>query len=197
MLISQTLSSLLVAAAAHPLLQSGAIVAGTFVLEDAATIVAGMAVADGTVAMPVALGALYVGIAAGDAALYGVGRLAARYAWAARWVRPEQVEPIRRWLDRRLVAAVMSTRFLPGLRLPTYTVCGFLGLSFTRFLLAVVVATLIWTTLLFTAAVWFGDVAATSLGVWRWPIGIAAALVIAAIAQFVGRRLAPRLDGRR
>ena len=62
------------------------IVLGTFVLEDAATVLAAMDVQVGRVALVVALASLYAGIVLGDLGLYGMGRLAAQAPWAARLV---------------------------------------------------------------------------------------------------------------
>lgn len=72
-----SVASLLQYAAHHPGLQAGAIIVATFILEDAATILAAMQSAAGDLSIPVALGSLYVGIVLGDAGLYGLGRLAA------------------------------------------------------------------------------------------------------------------------
>ena len=71
-----------------PWLQAMLILLGTFVLEDAATVLAAMDVQMGRVALGVALGALYAGIVLGDLGLYGLGRLAAMVPWARRWATP-------------------------------------------------------------------------------------------------------------
>jgi membrane protein DedA with SNARE-associated domain len=191
MTFSTVLANIVGAAAAHPLLQSGAIVGGTFVLEDAATVIAGMLAADGTVSRTTALLSLYVGIALGDVGLYGLGRAAASHRWAKRFVRREPVEALRSWLRQRLVTAVLATRFLPGMRLPTYTTCGFLRLPFGRFTATVIVATLIWTTLLFALSFGFGRVAAEEFGAWKWPLGLLLAFGVLGIGQIVARRHAP------
>ena len=180
------LSSLLAAAAgAGTLAQSGAIIAATFILEDAATVMVGMMSADGIIPIAAALAALYVGIAGGDLGLYGLGNLASRHGWARRLVPADTYGHVQRWLRQRLVAAVATTRFLPGLRLPVYTACGFLHMPLGRFSAVVAAATVVWTTLLFTCAYLFGGWAAQQMGVWRWPV----ALAITA-AFIVGSRLA-------
>ncbi|NVN41707.1 hypothetical protein HUK82_14220, partial [Ameyamaea chiangmaiensis] len=67
-----------------PWLQALAIVIGTFILEDAATVLTGMAVQAGSVALATALPALYAGIILGDIGLYGLGAAAARWPAARR-----------------------------------------------------------------------------------------------------------------
>lgn len=184
-------SSILATAAAHPLLQAGAIVIATFILEDAATVLAGVAAAGGTVSVGIAVSALYVGIIAGDLGLYALGRLAARYSWAARYAQHELADSLRGWVDRRLIRTVLATRFTPSMRLPTYMACGYLGLDLGRFAGSVVMATLIWTTLLFAASFRFGAVTSEWLGLWRWPCAILFIVVLIGSGRAIARRLQP------
>jgi membrane protein DedA with SNARE-associated domain len=168
-------------------MQGVAIVAGTFILEDGATVASAMAAQDGHVALPVALFSLYVGIVLGDMGLYGLGRLASAVPWAKRLIPEQRQFRGREWLERHVFKVVFVARFLPGVRLPTYTTCGFLHASFTRFAIAATGATLIWTSLLFGLSVRVGAVLMAHLGAWRW---VGAAAFIAAIV--VAGRMAAR-----
>jgi membrane protein DedA with SNARE-associated domain len=196
-MLIETLLRLLAFAAAQPLLQAGAIILGTFILEDAATVLAALRVADGSLSGPLALVALYIGVVLGDLGLYGMGRAAAHHPWARRYLDMETVGQARCWVTNRLIAMVMSARFLPGARLPTYTACGFLAVPLARFAVGVVAATLIWTTLLFGAGIAFGDYVLVRLGSWRWAAGGAFVLAVIVIGRLVARwrerseRLAP------
>ena len=166
------------------------ILLGTFVLEDAATILAAMDVQVGKVPLAVAMVSLYVGIVVGDLGLYGLGRLAAGTPWARRWAPPDRFARSREWLQGHVFAAVFVSRFLPGARLPTYTACGYLRADFKRFTLAAIVATLIWTTLLFGVSLRLGDYMVAHLGTWRWAgmVGFALTVVLAGrlVARFQG-----------
>lgn len=184
--------TLMLSAPTDAWLQFCVIVVGTFILEDATTVICAIAVADNKLSAPVTLSALYVGIALGDVGLYGLGRLAAQHPWARRFVMLDRVSAVKAWMDNRLVSAVISTRFVPGARLPTYTACGFLGVSFRRFAIAVVAGTLVWTSLLFTTAVSLGGIVMTQLGAWRWPAGIALAIVILLVGRWITVRRAGR-----
>lgn len=195
MTVTASLTSMLTAAMSHPLLQAGIIIGGTFILEDAASVLTAVAAADGRVTPALGLASLYVGIALGDIGLYGLGRLAASHPWARRLVDSERAIALRHWLEQHLVAAVLSSRFLPGMRLPVYTACGFLGMPFRRFALAVIVATLIWTTLVFAVAYGFGSLAASTLGIWRWPIGLVIALLPFLVGRLLGHRHEPHGRG--
>jgi membrane protein DedA with SNARE-associated domain len=182
--MSNDLLAFLNDATVNPLVHSAAIVVGTFILEDATTVIASLQVADGLLPAWLALVSLYVGIGLGDLGLFGMGRLAGTHRWARRYVAMHHVSRIRDHLDDRLIMAVISTRFLPGARLPTYTACGFLGVSFARFALAVVIGTILWTTALFFVLLWFGVAVLERLGPWRW----VAALGLIAMMLVVGRR---------
>ncbi len=160
------------------MLQAALIILGTFVLEDAATVLAAMRAQSGAVSVPLALGALYAGIVLGDLGLYGLGMLSVRVPWVARLVPPPRMRQGRDWLHGRTFQVVFISRFIPGARLPTYTACGFLGADWRRFALAAVVATLIWTSLLFGVSLKVGALLMQYLGAWRWAGGIGFALVI-------------------
>jgi membrane protein DedA with SNARE-associated domain len=193
-MLGRTITVLLVLAGQQPLLQAGAIVLGTFILEDAATVIAAMQVQDGAVAVDIALGSLFVGIVLGDVGLYGLGRLSARMPWVARLLPERRQEAIRAWLEGRVFKVVLISRFLPGLRLPTYCTCGFLGADLRQFVLAAVVATICWTSLLFGVSLWVGQVLLDHFGAWRW-VGAAG---FVAFVIFAGRIATSKLqDARR
>ncbi len=160
----------------HVYLIPVAIIVGTFILEDATTMLIGVLAADGSIGIPLALLSLYAGIILGDFWLYGMGYLAANHKWAARLVNHHRYDHIRGWLEERFESAVFTSRFVPGMRLPTYTAAGFLKLPFRRFVPPVVIGTLIWTSLFFGTAYLFGNLTEQWLGVWRWPL--AAALIV-------------------
>ncbi len=163
------------------LLQGLAIILGTFVLEDAATVITALSVQAGKVALPVGLVSLYLGIVLGDLGLYGLGRLADRFAWARRLIPEARRHMSRSWLERHVFKVVFISRFIPGARLPTYTACGFLRASFRAFVGAAIVATLIWTSCLFGVSLRVGKFLMDHLGAWRWAgaVGFALFIVVA------------------
>ena len=182
-----SLAGLLDLAGRSPLVQAGLVIVGTFILEDAATVLAAMRVQDSSLSWMVALGALYVGIIVGDMGLYGLGRLAASFPRLRRLIPERRQAHGREWLNRHTFRVVFVSRFIPGARLPTYTACGFLHASFRRFALAAVIATLIWTSLLFGLSLRVGQVLVDYLGAWRWIGAIGFALVIVAMGRIVAR----------
>lgn len=167
-MLAGSIASLLALAGQSALYQALAIIIGTFILEDAATVVAAMRTQDGGLPMWIALSSLYAGIVLGDLGLYGLGRLSAGVPWLRRQLPPHRHETIRAWIAGRVFRVVLVSRFMPGLRLPTYTTCGFVGADLRRFFLAAVVATLCWTSLLFAVSLQLGQFLMDHLGVWRW-----------------------------
>lgn len=152
------------------------IIIGTFILEDATTIIVGVLSASGSIDIPVAILSLYAGIILGDFWLYGMGYIAANHRWARWFVNHERYEPTRAWLEERFESAIFTSRFVPGMRLPTYTAAGFLRLPFKRFVPPVIIGTLIWTSLFFAASFVFGNLTENWLGIWRWPVAVAIVL---------------------
>ncbi|MGH7175523.1 MAG: DedA family protein [Minisyncoccia bacterium] len=175
--------SLIQGASATPWLVPFAIILSTFILEDAAMVGVGVLAADGAISVPVGLISLWAGIALGDLGLYGIGRLAITHPRIRRWVEHERLAPLKGWIDEQLFSIVTATRFLPGMRLPTYLACGFFSLPFRRFAEAVLVGTLIWVPLLFGAAYLFGYYTLDWLGLWRWPIAFAAVAVLVILGR--------------
>jgi membrane protein DedA with SNARE-associated domain len=187
------IAAILTLAGKTPLFQALAIILGTFILEDAATVLAAMQAQDGTIPVALALGSLYVGIVLGDIGLYGLGRAAAYVPWVNRWLPPRRQEMVRAWVDGRVFNIVFVSRFIPGLRLPTYTTCGFVGADLRRFALAALIATMIWTSLLFALSLKIGQILMVHLGTWRW----AGAIGFVAFVIFAGRMAASGLQASR
>ncbi|RFD20431.1 hypothetical protein DY926_06130 [Komagataeibacter melaceti] len=182
-----SLMSVLAAAGASPFVQAMAIIIGTFILEDAATIMTAMQVRTGHVDIMVALVALYIGIIVGDMGLYGMGRLGALWPPARRWITLPGGAREGKWFDRNVFRIVFISRFIPGARLPLYTACGFFHARFGLFCVAAVLATLIWTSLLFAASLQVGQFLIDHLGTWKWAGMAGFVLTIFLISRMVAR----------
>jgi membrane protein DedA with SNARE-associated domain len=191
--VIQFLLATLALAGRGPLLQSALIILGTFVLEDAATVLAAMQAQSGTVPVLLALGSLYVGIVLGDLGLYGLGFLSGKVSWIGRLLPAHRRRQGTEWLQGRVFQVVFISRFIPGARLPTYLACGFLSAGALRFALAALVATLVWTSLLFGISLRVGALLLEHLGAWRW----AGALGFAAVVVLIGRGAARLQEARR
>lgn len=164
------------------------VIAATFILEDAATIGAALLAADGRIDPSLALAALFTGIALGDLGLYGLGRYAATHRRARKWIEGKRGQDIAAWAERRTWSVVFASRFVPGLRLPTYVGAGFLRAPFLQFTLAVVSATAIWTAALFSLVYFLGAHVLSELGPAKWAIGAALIVTIVLVERHFAKR---------
>lgn len=155
-----------------------AIILGTFFIEDPTTIIVGVLAADGIIPVPLALLSLYAGIITGDIALYYLGWLASTHPKLARYVDHDFTAPFRAWLETRYVLTIFSARFIPGARFPTYTTTGFFRSPLSTFIVVAIGATSIWTTVLFSASYWFGNLTTAWMGPVRWGVAIAFLVVL-------------------
>jgi membrane protein DedA with SNARE-associated domain len=174
--------------ASDPLLLAIALFAATFVAEDAATIAAGVLVGSTGSDSYLALGAVILGTAIGDLALYGAGRWGAGTAFGAKLRRRDDVGRVLAAFARRMLELLIVARFVPGMRLPVFTASGIAQAPFRLVATIIMLSTPIWTTLLFEISRNAGARAADEL------IGVAIALGVGlGILLFVPRVLARRV----
>lgn len=154
----------------------------TLLLEDLA-IAAGVALAtQGAISWPLSFAAVAGGIAAGDLGLYALGVAATRVPWLRRRYIGDKSSWARDQLVRRLPSAVLVARVVPGLRLLTYTLSGFVRVPLLPFSAWVAVAVLLWTAGLYALSVLIGRAVTEHLGV---PPAVAVALPILVLAAAV------------
>ena len=156
-----------------------ALILTTFLLEDVA-IAAGVSLAtNGNLSWMLAFIAVAAGIALGDLLLYWLGAGARRIKWLEKRYITADTHKITESLHSHLISATLLARVIPGLRLFTYTACGFIRVSLPKFTAWVVIAVLVWTGGLFWLSATTGHALAMLLGV---PESVAVTLPIIAIA---------------
>jgi pimeloyl-ACP methyl ester carboxylesterase/membrane protein DedA with SNARE-associated domain len=161
----------------------------TLVSEDMTCIAAGLMAGQGRISFALAVGACLTGIFVGDLLLFVAGRFVGRPAISAaplRWfISPQAVAGSSEWFTRRGAGVIFLSRFVPGLRLPTYFAAGVLRTSFFRFALYFFLACLLWTPLLVGASMLLGGELLGALFEGRTLLGFAAtALAIYLLARF-------------
>ncbi len=166
----------------HPALQAATLALMTLVQEDIPTLAGSLLSAGGSIPwLPAFLGC-FLGIWVGDAMLYlvarGVGRPLLDRQWLRRWISPEAVARSESWFAERGVWLLVTSRMVPGTRLPTYLAAGFLRQSFPRFLLVTGVTVACWTTALFL----LGHLVGGRLVSWLtgWTSGAVSVLLVVA-----------------
>src|SRR5262245_35905165 len=126
--------------------------AATLISEDLTCIGAGVMSAQGRISLESAIFAGFLGIFAGDMLLFSAGRYlgrpAVRRAPLKWFLRAEDVERASAWFSRRGAMVILISRFVPGMRLPTYFASGLLNTNFGWFTLYFSLAAAIWTPLL-------------------------------------------------
>jgi membrane protein DedA with SNARE-associated domain len=128
------------------------IAASTLVSEDLTCIGAGVMVAQGRIDFATAALACFLGIFIGDVLLFLAGRYLGRPVLSRaplKWfVRREDVERSSAWFNRRGIVVIAASRFVPGMRLPTYFAAGLLNTNLIRFSIYFLLAAIVWTPLL-------------------------------------------------
>ena len=178
------LSHLIGGAVSNPAILSLLIVLGSCIFEDAAAVIVGVLAADGDVSISIALLSLYAGAAIGNIGLYCIGWLASTHKRLSRYAVHDVTAPVRAWLETRFILTIFSARFIPGLRLPTYTASGFFRSPFLNFVSVATLTTTAWTTVLFLVSYWFGGVTTAH---WLRPTRWIVAGAFLVTLFFVGR----------
>lgn len=172
----------------NPLLLAALIFVGTFVLEEAAILLAAGLAASGEMTAALALAALSSGMIVSDWCLYGLGALAGRNRRIAEWVSPERLNEGRRLLHRSTFAAGLLARLVPWLLFPIFVASGFLRVDFRRFALINAAIALVYVPAVFCGAFGLYALLMEWLGGWAWLIGAAGLLAL----LWRGRALAAR-----
>ncbi len=133
----------------------------TFVSEDVACVTAGVLAGQGRISFAVGLTACFAGIFVGDILLYWTGRLFGNRVLGSklfrRFVSDASVSKASNWLERRGPAAIFLSRFVSGMRLPTYLAAGGLRTHFGWFTLYFLIASAIWTPVIFASAAYASE----------------------------------------
>jgi len=137
------------------------IAVATLVSEDLACVAAGLMVARGQLSFLAATTGAFVGIFLGDVALFAAGRLLGRAAVRRRplrwFVSETSLARASRWFEIRGMAAIFISRFLPGMRLPTYFAAGVVGTSLALFAIWFALAGVLWTPALVGLSMLLGE----------------------------------------
>ncbi|HDM8166314.1 TPA: VTT domain-containing protein [Vibrio harveyi] len=122
----------------------------SYLLEDLAIVTAATLAVEQVMPTPLALLAIFTGIATGDIGLYWLGKLAQKVRFFRyRLLRYQRARRVRRTLHHKAFITLFIVRFIPGLRTVGFTLSGFLDVSKMKFLIAVLSATSLWTALIF------------------------------------------------
>ncbi|MFN8240224.1 MAG: VTT domain-containing protein [Bacteroidales bacterium] len=148
----------------------------TFLHEDAAILAAGFSKVEHGLPLLYAYLPVYLGIVAGDVLIYGLGRLAQTNKWLRTKIIGPKVERVKLWLESHLVRVLVVCRLTPGLLFPTFVACGWFKIPFWRFATVSILAGAVYSSIVLTIVILFGDLVLFHLGYWAW--GLLAVIII-------------------
>ncbi|MGQ9620761.1 MAG: DedA family protein, partial [Bacteroidales bacterium] len=156
----------------------------TFLHEDAAIVAAGFAKVERGLPLLYAYLPVYIGIVAGDVLIYGMGRLAQTNRWLRSKIIGPKVEKVKSWLEIHLVRVLVVCRLTPGLLFPTFVACGWFRIPFWRFAAVSIMAGAVYSSIILTMVILFGDLVLYHLGYWSWGILTAVVIIFAVRNSF-------------
>jgi len=123
-----------------------------FVAEDPTCLASGLLVANGVLSFTAATTACLISILIGDFTLYLVGYTLGRPALRVpplRWILPEyKIDRMAGWFEKKGfqgLLLIVTSRFIPASRLPTFVSAGIMRLSLWRLGILFFVAAALWT----------------------------------------------------
>jgi membrane protein DedA with SNARE-associated domain len=142
------------------LLASATIILLSFVSEDAAAVSSALSIFGGPFSWRVGFLSCFAGIWLGDLGLYSLARCAGKNLLHTRWVTrfadPCAIIRCEKLFSRHSSVALITSRFVPGTRLPTYLAAGLFRMPLRRFALITAVGGLVWVSGVFALTKIFG-----------------------------------------
>lgn len=140
----------------------------TFIHEDAAILAAAFSNVEHGLPLVYAYSSVYLGIVTGDILIYGLGRFAQSNVWLRSKIIGPKIEKAKLWLESNLVRVLVLCRITPGLLFPTFVACGWFKIPFGRFAIVSILSGAIYSSIVLTAIIYFGDAVLVHLDYWAW-----------------------------
>ena len=144
---------LFVATYGYPALLTGALLEGETIV-----IIAGIMAHSGYLQLPWVIGVAFCGAFCADQFFFQVGKRKGKLFLEKRPHWEPRIDKIRRFLVGYQVIAVLSYRFIYGMRTITPIVIGASNFSTRRFLLLNLCSTLLWSVVVSSGGYFFGNV---------------------------------------
>ncbi len=117
--------------------------------EDVAVIGAATASLAGVAPTEFIVVAIMCGLVASDGWKYWIGRLARRYEWAHKFAEKPGVSIAGDLVRKEFVQTMLTARFVPGTRIPTYVACGFFKAHYGKYLIVLVLTAALYVGITF------------------------------------------------
>lgn len=152
-----------------------------FIQEDVAVIGAATASLAGAAETEYILPAILCGLIASDAWKYWMGRLARRYDWAHKFAEKPGVSVAGDLIRKEFLQTMLTARFVPGTRIPTYIAAGFFKANYPRYILTLALTASLYVGIVFGLFHSVGAVAGEHALIW---LPIIAVVLLAAYILF-------------
>jgi membrane protein DedA with SNARE-associated domain len=156
-----------------------------FAHEDLAIVLGAYAIVNNLLPASLVALCIYAGIVASDFALYGIGAGARRVPWLSRFAVDDRVHQFGQNLKRNLFGLFALCRVVPGVVFVAFVACGWSRVPLGRFTVASLLISALYLPITLYLVIVFGDALDDHVGLWSWPVLLAA---LAATA-YVRRRV--------
>ncbi len=153
-----------------------------FIQEDVAVIGAATASLIGAGSTLFIVIAILAGLVGSDAWKYWMGHLARRHQWAHKFAEKPGVSVAGDLISKEFVQIMLTARFVPGTRIPTYVAAGFFKAHYGKYVLTLVLTASLYVAIMFGLFHSVGAVAGEEAVIWL-PL-----IAIAALTIYVGVR---------
>jgi membrane protein DedA with SNARE-associated domain len=165
-----------------------AIFALPFIQEDAAVIGAATASMLGLAPTTFLVAAILSGLVFSDGWKYWIGRLARRYEWAHKFAEKPGVSVAGDLVRKEFVQTMLTARFVPGTRIPTYVACGFFKAHYGKYLAVLLMTASLYVAIMFTLFHVGGAVAGEAAKFWLPAIAVTVLAIYVAVRWQTHRR---------
>src|SRR6185312_10421000 len=154
-----------------------------FAHEDLAIIVGGYIIVNDLMPASLVVVILYGGMVASDFALYGIGAAARHVPWLRQYAVNDRVRLVGDKLKRNVFGLFALCRVVPGVVFVALVACGWTRVSLARFTAASLVVSALYLPLMLYLVIVFGDALDDHLGLWAWPVLLAAVSVTSLVRK--------------
>ena len=151
----------------------GALFLTPFLQEDFGVILAAAASLAGAAPTAFLGAAILTGLIASDAWKYWMGRLARRYQWAHKFAEKPGVSIAGDLIRKEFLQTMLTARFVPGTRIPTYIAAGFFKAHYPKYVLTLAFTASLYIVIVFSLFHTVGAVAGEEAVVWLPAVAIA------------------------
>lgn len=160
---------------------------GPFVQEDAAVLWAASLAANIPKQTPTLFVMIVVGLFFSDIWKYWIGWAALKNERARLFAEKKHVADLKTGVSNNLLLTLLSARFVPLARIPTYVACGYFNVPYPKYCLLIAFTAILYAIVIFTICRLFGAVMGEQM-MWVMPIVAIGIVIIIATLYILKKR---------